>query len=88
MIIVNGLHLEQPTLDLAEASTKPGTPIKLLGDNTITPDEWLFDFSFPESAGDPNPHLWMNVQYAERYAQLMHSYCREQSESVTQRLLA
>ena len=36
----------------------------MLGDNTITPDEWLFDFSFPESEGDPNPHLWMNVPYA------------------------
>jgi len=77
LIIVNGLHLEQPTMDLAEASRKPGTPIKLLGDNTITPDEWLFDFSFPESAGDPNPHLWMNVQYAERYAQLMRDWFSE-----------
>ena len=61
LIIVNGLHLEQPTLDLAEASKRPETPIQFLGDNTITPDEWLFDFSFPESEGDPNPHLWMNV---------------------------
>ncbi len=47
LIIVNGLHLEQPTLDLAEASKRPETPIKMLGDNTIAPDEWLFDFSFP-----------------------------------------
>ena len=61
LIIVNGLHLEEPTLDLAEASKRPETPIVLLGDDTITPDEWLFDFSFPESEGDPNPHLWMNV---------------------------
>lgn len=54
LIIVNGLHLEQPTLDLAESSKRPETPIKFLGDNTITQDEWLFDFSFPESEGDPN----------------------------------
>jgi manganese/iron transport system substrate-binding protein len=71
LIIVNGLHLEEPTLDLAEASKRPGTPIVQLGDATITEDEWLFDFSFPESEGDPNPHLWMNVPYAREYAQLI-----------------
>lgn len=74
LIIVNGLHLEQPTLDLAEASKKADTPIKLLGDSTVTQSEWLFDFSFPESAGDPNPHLWMNVAYALRYAELMRDW--------------
>ena len=74
LIVVNGLHLEQPTLDLAEASKKPTTPIMMLGDNTITPDEWLFDFSFPESEGDPNPHLWMNVPYALSYAELMRDW--------------
>ncbi len=68
LIIVNGLHLEQPTLDLAEGAKKPDTPIVRLGDQTIGPDEWLFDFSFPESEGDPNPHLWMNVPYAAEYA--------------------
>jgi ABC-type Zn uptake system ZnuABC Zn-binding protein ZnuA len=71
LIVVNGLHLEEPTLDLAEASKRPDTPIVLLGDNTITEEDWLFDFSFPESEGDPNPHLWMNVAYALRYAELM-----------------
>lgn len=68
LIIVNGLHLEEPTLDLAEASKKPETPVVQLGDLTIGPEEWLFDFSFPESEGDPNPHLWMNVPYAAEYA--------------------
>lgn len=77
LIIVNGLHLEQPTLDLAEASKKASTPIKMLGDSTITQDEWLFDFSFPESEGDPNPHLWMNVKYALRYAELMRDWFSE-----------
>ncbi|MFN8623529.1 MAG: metal ABC transporter substrate-binding protein [Chloroflexota bacterium] len=68
LIIVNGLHLEQPTLDLAEASKQPDTPVVQLGDLTLDKSEWLFDFSFPESAGDPNPHLWMNVPYAREYA--------------------
>jgi manganese/iron transport system substrate-binding protein len=74
LIVVNGLHLEQPTLDLAEASKRPDTPILALGDATITQDQWLFDFSFPESAGDPNPHLWMDVRYAMRYAELMRDW--------------
>lgn len=74
LIIVNGLHLEQPTLDLAEASRRPEVEVKLLGDSTVSGDEWLFDFSFPESEGDPNPHLWMNVQYARSYASLMRDW--------------
>jgi manganese/iron transport system substrate-binding protein len=77
LIVVNGLHLEQPTLELAEASKRPETPVLLLGDNTITEDEWLFDFSFPESEGDPNPHLWMNVRYAIEYARLMRDWFSE-----------
>jgi len=74
LIVVNGLHLEQPTLDLAEASKRPETPIKQLGDDTITPQQWLYDFSFPQSKGDPNPHLWMNPRYALRYAELMRDW--------------
>jgi manganese/iron transport system substrate-binding protein len=77
LIVVNGLGLEQPTIELAEASKRPETPIRLLGDATVTPDEWLFDFSFPESEGDPNPHLWMNVQYAIEYAQLICDWFSE-----------
>jgi manganese/iron transport system substrate-binding protein len=74
LIVVNGLHLEQPTLDLAEASKQPETRILQLGDGALTPKNWLFDFSFPESKGDPNPHLWMNPRYALRYAALMRDW--------------
>ncbi len=77
LIVMNGLRLEQPTLRLAEASKRTDTPIKLLGEATITEEEWLFDFSFPESEGDPNPHLWMNVRYALRYAELMRDWFSE-----------
>lgn len=72
LIVVNGLHLETPTEKLAEANMRQGATLVRLGDNTITPDEWVFDFSFPKDKGDPNPHLWMNVEYAIKYAQLMH----------------
>jgi ABC-type Zn uptake system ZnuABC Zn-binding protein ZnuA len=74
LIVVNGLHLEQPTLDLAEASKRADARVLLLGEQAITSDEWLFDFSFPESKGDPNPHLWMNPPYALRYAELMRDW--------------
>lgn len=77
LIVVNGLHLEQPTLDLAEASKRADARVRMLGDNTITRGEWLFDFSFPESEGDPNPHLWMNVPYAVRFAELMRDWFSE-----------
>jgi ABC-type Zn uptake system ZnuABC Zn-binding protein ZnuA len=74
LIVVNGLDLEQPTLDLAQASKRADARVLLLGDNAIAKDQWLFDFSFPESKGDPNPHLWMNPRYAERYAELMRDW--------------
>jgi manganese/iron transport system substrate-binding protein len=74
LIIVNGLHLEQPTLQMAEASKSSSARILSLGDNTLSADQWLFDFSFPASAGDPNPHLWMDVRYAERYAALIRDW--------------
>jgi ABC-type Zn uptake system ZnuABC Zn-binding protein ZnuA len=74
LIIVNGLHLEQPTLDMAAASKSASAEIKELGENTVTEQDWLFDFSFPESAGDPNPHLWMDVKYAIRYADLIRGW--------------
>lgn len=71
LVVVNGLHLEESTLQLAEANKKSGATILLLGENTITRAEWVFDFSFPAEAGDPNPHLWMNPVYAMRYAELV-----------------
>lgn len=77
LIIVNGLHLEQPTLDMAEASKSATAQVRMLGDNTVSEKDWLFDFSFPESGGDPNPHLWMNVKYAEHYAELLAGWFGE-----------
>jgi ABC-type Zn uptake system ZnuABC Zn-binding protein ZnuA len=71
LIVVNGLALEGTTIELAEANLKPGARILHLGDNTITRDQWVFDFSFPEDAGDPNPHVWMNPLYAARFAELI-----------------
>jgi ABC-type Zn uptake system ZnuABC Zn-binding protein ZnuA len=71
VVFVNGLHLEEPTIALAESNVRDGVEIVALGELTISPDEYIFDFSFPEEQGDPNPHLWTNPPYAERYAEIV-----------------
>lgn len=71
VIFINGLHLEQPTLALAEANLGAGAEIVLLGEQTVTPDEYVFDFSFPAADGSPNPHLWTNPLLALRYAEVI-----------------
>jgi ABC-type Zn uptake system ZnuABC Zn-binding protein ZnuA len=71
LIILNGLDLETPTEKLALANKKPEARIVKLGDQTITSKDYIFDRSFPESGGHPNPHLWMNPIYAARYAELV-----------------
>ncbi len=71
IVFINGLHLEEPTLELAEANVGEGVPIVQLADRTISEDEYIFDFSFPESEGFPNPHLWTNPPYAREYAEIV-----------------
>lgn len=72
IIFTNGLALEEPTFELAEANAREGVEIVRLGDMTISREEWKFDFSFPEEDGDPNPHLWPNIPHAMRYAEIIH----------------
>lgn len=71
VLIANGLDLEDPTIALAKDNMPDGSEVYTLGDKTITPDEYAFDFSFPEDEGHPNPHLWTNVPYAMTYANLV-----------------
>lgn len=70
-VFMNGLILEEPTKDLAKANAKDGAVLCELGAETITKDEWIFDFSFPESGGKPNPHLWTNPPFALRYGEVI-----------------
>ena len=99
LIIANGLFLEEPTLQLAEANKKKETPVLLLGDRAITPEQWQFDFSFPESEGNPNPHLWPDPTLGLKYAELAQvelasldpdnaPYYRENLEAFRQRVNA
>ena len=71
LIIFNGLFLEEPTLALAEANKRPEAVILSLGDLAILREDWQFDFTFPETAGHPNPHLWPDPNLGLRYAELV-----------------
>jgi len=77
ILIANGLDLETPTIELAEANLPAGAEVYTLGDKVIAPDEYAYDFSFPEEDGHPNPHLWTNVPYAIRYAELVEQKLSE-----------
>jgi manganese/iron transport system substrate-binding protein len=70
LIILNGLYLEEPLLEMAKANKRPDAEIVLLADNAITPAQWKFDFSFPREQGKPNPHLWPSTRLAMEYARL------------------
>lgn len=71
LLILNGLDLETPTEKLFQANKRKEAKILRLGDSTISKKEWVFDFSFPESEGSPNPHLWLNVAHVMRYVELI-----------------
>lgn len=71
IVFMNGLHLEEPTRELAESTVPDGTPIVELGAATIAPEDLIYDFAFPESGGEPNPHLWTDPLLAKRYAEIV-----------------
>ena len=70
LIVLNGLSLELPTLEMARANA-PESRILLLGENTVGEDKYVFDFSFPAAGGHPNPHLWTDPILSVRYAELV-----------------
>jgi ABC-type Zn uptake system ZnuABC Zn-binding protein ZnuA len=77
LIIINGLNLELPTLELARTTAPDSVPLVLLGDEAITPDQYVFDFSFPANDGNPNPHLWTAPNLALAYAQIVADALKE-----------
>jgi ABC-type Zn uptake system ZnuABC Zn-binding protein ZnuA len=72
LIIIDGLNLENELEKIANNAIAKNSKIHLLklGDNTVDKADWIFDFSFPKEKGDPNPHLWLNVYYAIKFANL------------------
>ena len=71
VLFLNGLQLEEPTKELAEATMGDDAVIIELGEATLSEDQYLYDFSFPEDEGRPNPHLWTNPPMAVTYAELI-----------------
>ena len=71
LFIANGLFLEEPTIEMAEANRKEGAVHLILGPMTVTEDEWVYDFSFPEEDGHPNPHLWTAPHLGLKYAEFI-----------------
>lgn len=71
VIFINGLQLEEPTKRLALDNKQPGADIVELGSLTIPERDYIYDFSFPEEDGKPNPHLWTNPPMAKRYAEII-----------------
>ena len=53
------------------ANLGSGSEICELGTTILPEDDYLFDFSFPEEGGKPNPHLWTNPPMAAQYAELV-----------------
>ena len=77
LIVVNGLKLEDPTAELAEANKRPDAELVSLGDRTLPPEQYVYDFSFPKKDGKPNPHLWTDPGHAIRYAEQIQAELAE-----------
>lgn len=73
IVFVNGLKLEDPTKDIARKNIPKGGEVVELGTLTISPVEYIYDFSFPKDGGKPNPHLWTNPPMAKCYAAIAAS---------------
>jgi len=71
VVFVNGLQLEEPTLELARGNAPDDAVIVQLGDEVLAEQDYVYDFSFPEKNGKPNPHLWTDPTYAIRYASVI-----------------
>ena len=71
VVFINGLQLEEPTKELADDNLRDDAVLVELGDQTLTPAEYEYDFSFPEDEGKPNPHLWTDPVLARRYAEII-----------------
>jgi ABC-type Zn uptake system ZnuABC Zn-binding protein ZnuA len=71
VVYVNGLQLEDPTVELAKENLRAGAAIVEVGTRSVPERRYLYDFSFPRSEGKPNPHLWTDPKYAISYARVI-----------------
>lgn len=71
LIILNGMYLEEPSLNMAISSKKSDAVILTLADKAISKSQLVYDFSFPKDRGYPNPHLWTNPLLALEYSEIV-----------------
>ena len=68
VVFANGLKLEDPTREIASNNIPKTGQVIELGALTVSPEQYIYDFSFPKDGGKPNPHLWTNPPMARCYA--------------------
>lgn len=68
LVFINGLHLEEPVKNIARSTVGDDAKIVEIGTLVLPKSDYLYDFSFPEKDGKPNPHLWTDPTYAIKYA--------------------
>jgi len=79
VVFINGLQLEDPTLEMAEANMREDAILVELGTVALPEEEYIYDFSFPEEEGKPNPHLWTDPGFAIEYANIVRETLTEQA---------
>jgi ABC-type Zn uptake system ZnuABC Zn-binding protein ZnuA len=77
VVFVNGLKLEDPTLEMAEANMRDDAVLVELGTVALPEEDYIYDFSFPEEEGKPNPHLWTDPTYTIEYADIVRETLTE-----------
>lgn len=77
VVFINGLKLEEPTKELAEANLGDDARLVEIGTEVLPESDYVYDFSFPEDGGKPNPHLWTDPTYAIRYAEVIRDTLSE-----------
>lgn len=77
LILVNGLKLEDPTIEMAQNNKKAETQIVEIGTLVLPEADYIYDFSFPIEEGKPNPHLWTDPGYAIKYAGVIRDQLSE-----------
>ena len=77
VVFINGLQLEEPTKELAEANMNEDATLVEIGTEVLPESEYIYDFSFPKEDGKPNPHLWTDPTWAIRYAEVVRDTLSE-----------
>ena len=71
IVFVNGLQLEEPTFELAQANAPKDADLVKIGEEVLPESDYIYDFSFPKKDGKPNPHLWTDPLFAIKYADVI-----------------